>query len=139
MPLKADGCRRCSRCWMEAILIVEVSAQRLELDEMHMEGVGVFRQVEDIPNLCRTIGHEPVDGILKLLSDGAIAPCFSLLIRYRHERFSRYGISVRHFSKFTEGEHAVGILDHRDDSVLVSRGQTVMCESAVRGGQCHGQ
>ena len=56
MLLKADGCRRCSRFWMEAVLIIEVSAQRLELDEMHMEGMGVFRQVEDIPDLGRTIG-----------------------------------------------------------------------------------
>src|SRR5713226_2092442 len=139
MPLKADGFGRCSRFWMEAVLVVEVSAQSLELDEMHMEGMGVFRQVEDIPNLCRTIFYEPVDGILKMAGDGVIAPSFSLLIRYYYERFSRYGITVRHFSKFTEGEHTVGILDHRDHAMLVSRGQPVMFEPAVRRGYCRGQ
>ncbi len=101
---------------------------------MHMEGMGVFRQVEDIPNLCRTICDEPVGSILKLLSDGAIAHSFSLFIRYRNKRFSCCGIFVRHLGEFMEGEHAVGILDHRDHSVLVSRGQAVMCESAVRRG-----
>src|SRR6266487_2844331 len=83
MPLKADGCRCCSRFWMEALRVVEVSAQRLELHEMHVERMGVFRQVDDTPNLCRTVGHEPVDGILKVSCDGAIAPGFSLFIRYR--------------------------------------------------------
>src|SRR5260370_40938727 len=43
MPLKVDGCRRCSRFWMEAVLLVEISAKRLELDEMHMERMGIFR------------------------------------------------------------------------------------------------
>src|SRR6266700_2940572 len=139
MPLKADGCCRCSCFWMEAVLLVEVSAQHLELDEMHMERMGVFRQIEDTPNLCRTIFYEPVDSILKMAGDGVIAPSFSLLIRYYYERFSRYGITIRHFSKFTKGEHAVGILDHRDHAMLVSRGQPVMFESAVRRGYCRGQ
>src|SRR6266849_3759519 len=107
MPLKADGCRRCSRFWMEAVLVVEVSAQSLELDEMHMEGMGVLRQVEDIPNLCRTIFYEPVDGILKMAGDGVIALSFSLLIRYYYESFSCRGICLRHSSKFTEGEHPI--------------------------------
>src|SRR5947209_8885917 len=104
MLLEADGSRRSSRFWMETIFIIEVSAQHLELDEMHMEGMGVFRQVENIPDLGRTIGDEPVDGILKLPGDGAIAPGFSLFIRYRHERFSCCGIFVRHLSQFLEDE-----------------------------------
>src|SRR5713226_3286717 len=134
MPLKADGCSRCSRFWMEAVLLVKVSAQRLELDEMHMEGMGIFRQIDGTPDLSRTICHEPVDGILKLPGDGAIAHDFSLFIRYRNERFSCCGIFVRHLGEFMEGEHAVGILDHRDHSVLVSRGQTVMFKPAIRRG-----
>src|SRR5216684_635591 len=101
MPLKADGCRRCSRFWLEAILVVEVSAQRLELDEMHMEGMGVYRQVDDTPYLCRTIGDEPVDGILKLLGDGAILHCFLLLVCHRNQCFSRCGISFQHLGKLT--------------------------------------
>src|SRR5690349_1824403 len=74
MRLKADGGRRCPRFWMEAVLIIEVSAQCLELDEMYMEGMGVFRQVDDAPDLGRTISDEPVDGLLKLSGDGALAP-----------------------------------------------------------------
>src|SRR3989440_12736058 len=66
MPLKEDRCSRSSRFWIEAALIVEVCAERLELDEMHMEGMGVSRQVDDTPYFCRTIGDEPVDRILKL-------------------------------------------------------------------------
>src|SRR6266516_5197098 len=49
MLLKEDRCGRSSRFWTEAVLIVEVSAERLELDEVHMEGMGVFRQVDDTP------------------------------------------------------------------------------------------
>src|SRR6266496_31307 len=139
MPLKADGYSRCPRCWMEAVLVVQISAQRLKLHEMHMEGMGVFRHIKYTPNLCRTIGHEPVDGILKLPGDGAVAHGFSLLICYRHERFSCCSTSVGHLSQFMEGEHAVGILDHRDHSVLVCRGQPVMFEPAIRRGQRRGQ
>src|SRR6266487_6757152 len=110
MPLKSDGYSRCPRFWLEALRVVEVSAQRLELHEMHMEGMGVFRQVDDTPNLCRTVCHEPVDGILKVSCDGAIAHGFSLFIRNRNERFSCCGISVRHLSQFVESEHTVRIL-----------------------------
>ena len=53
------GMSICSRFWMEAVLLVEVSVQCLELDKMHMEGMGVFRQVEELsktffPNLIAT-------------------------------------------------------------------------------------
>ena len=51
MRLKADGCRRSPRCRIEAVLVVKISAERLELDEMHMEGMGIFRQIEDTPYL----------------------------------------------------------------------------------------
>ena len=47
MLLKKDRCGRSPRFWTEAVHIVEVSAERLELDEMHMEGVGILRQSEN--------------------------------------------------------------------------------------------
>ena len=139
MSLKADGCCRCSRFWMEAVRVVQVSAQRLVLHEMHMKRMGVFRQIQDTPDLCRPIGHEPVDSILKVTGDGAVAHSCSVFICYRHQRFFRSCICIRHLSKFTERKHAVGILDHRHDAVLMSRGQVVMFEPTIRRGECRGQ
>src|SRR6266851_4230951 len=49
MCLKADGCRRSPSFWMEAVLVVQISAERLELDEMHMERMGIFRQIKYTP------------------------------------------------------------------------------------------
>src|SRR5947209_10882438 len=101
MLLKKDRCSRSSRFWIEAVLIVEVSAERLELDEVYMEGMGICRQVDDTPYFCRTIGDEPVDGILKLPGDGAILHCFPLLVCQRNQCSSGGGFSFLHLGELT--------------------------------------
>ena len=46
---------------MEPSLIVEISAQHLELDEMHMDGMSVFRQ---------SVGVKLSDLLFRYLSGG---------------------------------------------------------------------
>ena len=83
--------------------------------------MGIFREIEDMPDFGRPVGDEPVDHVLKVRGDGAILPGGSLLVGDRKPHFSPGGLAAAHERQFMEGEHAVGILDHRHDAVPVSR------------------
>src|SRR5260370_12415987 len=62
---------RCSPCLcIKAFFIVEISSQCLKLDKMDMEGMSVFRQVQNIPYLRLSIRHVPVELVFTLLSNG---------------------------------------------------------------------